>query len=127
MPATPAEATITEITNLITFDTTSRDSNLPLIDHVEARLQAAGIESRRIPNPEGTKANLSRPFLQPTARRRAASSCRSHRRRPRRRSGLVLGPVQARDRDGKYFAAAIGVRSFVGVILSHLEALSRQN
>ena len=125
MPATPAEATITEITNLITFDTTSRDTNLPLIDHVEARLQAAGIESRRIPNPEGTKANL-------LATIPAADGTTT--------GGIVLSghtdvvPVDGQDwssdpfapeiRDGKYFArGSADMKSFIGVILSRLEAL----
>src|SRR5699024_4553365 len=48
VPAQPSEATHAEVTDLIAFDTTSRDSNLPLIDHVESRLQAAGITSQRI-------------------------------------------------------------------------------
>lgn len=125
MPATPADATITEITNLITFDTTSRDTNLPLIDHVEARLQAAGIESRRIPNPEGTKANL-------LATIPAADGTTT--------GGIVLSghtdvvPVDGQEwssnpftpevRDEKLYArGSADMKSFIGVILSRLEAL----
>lgn len=47
-----------EITGLISMDTTSRDSNLALIDVVVAKLRAAGLDSRLIHNAEGTKANL---------------------------------------------------------------------
>jgi acetylornithine deacetylase len=43
---------------LIAFDTTSRHSNLELIDHVEARLVAQGARCQRIPSVDGGKANL---------------------------------------------------------------------
>lgn len=46
------------IERLISFDTTSRDSNLHLISFVEDYVRAYGLEPRRIPNAEGTKANL---------------------------------------------------------------------
>ena len=126
MSAQPAEATLAEVTDLITFDTTSRDSNLPLIDHVESRLQAAGITSQRIPNPEGTKANL-------LATIPAADGTTT--------GGIVLSghtdvvPVDGQDwssdpftpeiRDGRYYArGSADMKSFVGVILSRLEQLT---
>jgi acetylornithine deacetylase len=43
---------------LVAFDTTSRLSNLALIEWVEAYLSDLGIASRRVPNPDGTKSNL---------------------------------------------------------------------
>jgi acetylornithine deacetylase len=43
---------------LIAFDTTSRDSNLALIGYVEHFLRGYGVESRRVSNADGTKANL---------------------------------------------------------------------
>jgi acetylornithine deacetylase len=43
---------------LVAFDTTSRNSNLPLIDYAEAYLRPFCTEIRRLPNAEGTKANL---------------------------------------------------------------------
>ena len=46
------------LSRLIAFDTTSRDSNLALVSFVEDYVSAFGLKSRRIPNPEGTKANL---------------------------------------------------------------------
>ena len=126
MSAQPAEATLAEVTDLITFDTTSRDSNLPLIDHVESRLQAAGITSQRIPNLEGTKANL-------LATIPAADGTTT--------GGIVLSghtdvvPVDGQDwssdpftpeiRDGRYYArGSADMKSFVGVILSRLEQLT---
>jgi acetylornithine deacetylase len=46
------------IERLISFDTTSRDSNLNLIAFVEDYVRAHGLSPKRIPNAEGTKANL---------------------------------------------------------------------
>ena len=43
---------------LVAFDTTSRNSNLALIEMVETYVQSLGIASHRVPNAEGTKANL---------------------------------------------------------------------
>lgn len=43
---------------LVAFDTTSRGSNLNLIAFVEDYVGAHGLKARRIPNAEGTKANL---------------------------------------------------------------------
>ena len=43
---------------LVGFPTVSRDSNLPLIDFVEEWLGKHGVTAVRVPNDEGTKANL---------------------------------------------------------------------
>jgi acetylornithine deacetylase len=52
-------ARATEIlARLVAFDTTSRDSNLALIEYVEAELAALGVAARRVPNLDGSKANL---------------------------------------------------------------------
>jgi acetylornithine deacetylase len=45
-------------TRLVELDTTSRDTNLPLIEVVEAELKWLGIDSTRLPNADGSKANL---------------------------------------------------------------------
>jgi acetylornithine deacetylase len=50
--------TLEILTRLIAFDTTSRNSNLALIEWVEAFLAERGIGSRRVANADGTKANL---------------------------------------------------------------------
>lgn len=60
-PETPVTRSYTPremIERLIAFDTTSRDSNLHLISFVEDYAKAHGLSPRRIPNAEGTKANL---------------------------------------------------------------------
>jgi acetylornithine deacetylase len=53
---TPAALAILE--RLIAFDTTSRGSNLALIEWVEAYLDGHGVAHRRVANAEGTKSNL---------------------------------------------------------------------
>ena len=46
------------LARLISFDTTSRGSNLELIGWVETYLDGLGIPHRRVPNADGTKSNL---------------------------------------------------------------------
>ncbi len=46
------------VRDLIAFDTTSRDSNLALIDYAQSLLEKAGARCRRSYNQEGDKANL---------------------------------------------------------------------
>jgi acetylornithine deacetylase len=53
---TPAALEILE--TLVAFDTTSRGSNLALIEWVEAWLDRHGVAHRRVPNADGTKSNL---------------------------------------------------------------------
>lgn len=53
-----AARAIDTLARLVAFDTTSRGSNLALIEHVEARLGVLGIATRRVPNADGTKASL---------------------------------------------------------------------
>ena len=47
---------------LIAFDTTSRGSNLALIDHVQEMLEASGARCRRTYDETGAKANLFATF-----------------------------------------------------------------
>ncbi|HET9161808.1 MAG TPA: acetylornithine deacetylase [Caulobacteraceae bacterium] len=57
MQALDARA-IDMLAQLVSFDTTSRRSNLELIEFVEAYLDRHGVASRRAPNADGTKSNL---------------------------------------------------------------------
>ena len=57
-PQTLARTATETLERLIAFDTTSRNSNLELIAFVEARLGACGAKLRRVPNVDGSKANL---------------------------------------------------------------------
>jgi len=55
---TSLSRTLDILASLVGFDTTSRDSNLALIEWVEALVSPLGASVIRIPNDEGTKANL---------------------------------------------------------------------
>jgi acetylornithine deacetylase len=57
-PQALAARAVDELGRLIAFDTTSRDSNLALIAHVETLLGDLGVASRRVSNADGSKANL---------------------------------------------------------------------
>ncbi len=57
MPALPPTSK-EMIARLIGFDTTSRNSNMPLIDHIRDYLSAHGIDSALIMNEDRSKANL---------------------------------------------------------------------
>jgi acetylornithine deacetylase len=46
------------LTTLVGFDTTSRGSNLALIEWVEAYLEGLGVPHRRVPNDDRSKSNL---------------------------------------------------------------------
>jgi acetylornithine deacetylase len=46
------------LADLVAFDTTSRESNLALVEYVEALLASEGLGSHRVPNATGDKTNL---------------------------------------------------------------------
>lgn len=58
MTADISQAAIDILRALVGFDTTSRGSNLALIEWVEAYLDGHGVPHRRVPNRDGTKSNL---------------------------------------------------------------------
>ncbi|GAA1496136.1 acetylornithine deacetylase [Paeniglutamicibacter kerguelensis] len=126
MSPAPSKATMAEITKLIGFDTTSRDSNLPLIEYVVERLEAVGVDPTLVHNNEGNKANL-------LATIPAADGTRT--------GGIVLsghtdvvpvdGQVWSSDpfipeiRDGKLYArGTCDMKTFVAVILAKLESIA---
>ena len=53
-----ATQAIAVLTDLVAFDTTSRGSNLALIEYVERLLATHGVTAKRVPNADGAKANL---------------------------------------------------------------------
>ncbi len=61
-PETLAARATDILARLVAFDTTSRGSNLDLIDYVEGELNALGVVPRRVPNKDGTKTNLIASF-----------------------------------------------------------------
>ncbi len=54
----PPLSSIDMLRNLVAFDTTSRNSNLELIQYIQNYLDDHGVKSTLVPNAEGTKANL---------------------------------------------------------------------
>ncbi|WP_343921568.1 acetylornithine deacetylase [Agrococcus citreus] len=121
-----ADTTMAEIQSLIGFDTTSRDSNLPLIDHVVERLAEVGVEPVLLPNAEGTKANLLATF--PAADGTVTG-------------GVVLSahtdvvpvdgqvwssePFAPEIRDGRLYArGSADMKSFLGVVVAKLPQLA---
>ena len=127
MPIAPADATMAEIATLLGFDTTSRESNLELIEHVTERLAAVGVESVRIPSPDGRKANL-------LATLPAADGTVT--------GGIVLSahtdvvpvdgqtwssePFSPEIRDGRLYArGSADMKSFLGVVVAKLPALAQ--
>lgn len=127
MPTVPADATMAEIATLVGFDTTSRDSNLPLIQHIVDRLAAVGIEPVVLPSSDGTKANLLATF--PAADGTVAG-------------GVVLSahtdvvPVDGQSwssepftpevREGRLYArGSADMKSFLGVVVAKLPEIAQ--
>jgi acetylornithine deacetylase len=109
------------LARLIAFDTTSRNSNLALIEWVEAFLTERGIASRRVANADGSKANLIALIG------------------PEVEGGVVLSghtdvvPVDGQpwssdpwvltEREGKLFGrGAADMKSFLALALAHVDA-----
>ncbi|MBN9320103.1 MAG: acetylornithine deacetylase (ArgE) [Caulobacterales bacterium 68-7] len=53
-----AQRAVDILARLVAFDTTSRNSNLALVEWVEAYLADLGVETRRVPHHDGHKTNL---------------------------------------------------------------------
>jgi acetylornithine deacetylase len=58
MPENPLPASLPWIERLVAIDTTSRNSNLELIEVLEEEITRLGLTAERIPDDDGTKANL---------------------------------------------------------------------
>ncbi len=117
MTSLPSKEALDIVKKLVSFDTTSRDSNLALIDWVRGYLTKLGIESHLVFDETGKKANLWATIG------------------PADRPGLVLSghtdvvpidgqewtvsPFEPMERDGKlYGRGTTDMKSFVGVCLS---------
>ncbi len=120
---TPDQATIDCLSRLIAFDTTSRNSNLALIDWAEAHLSAYGARIRRDYNRDRTKANLFATFGEGPG-------------------GIVLSghsdvvpvdgqawttdPFKADIRDGRlYGRGSCDMKGFIAVVLAQAEKFSQ--
>jgi len=116
-----AAATLEILAPLIAFDTTSRNSNLALIEWVEAFLAKRGVATQRVANGDGSKTNLYAIVGPPEE------------------GGVVLSghtdvvPVDGQpwssdpwllsERDGKlYGRGAADMKSFLALALAHVDA-----
>ncbi len=112
------------LTRLIAYDTTSRDTNLPLIDWVEDYLANLGAVVTRVPSDDGRKSNLWARFG------------------PDKPGGIILSghtdvvPVDGQpwvtnpwdliERDGKWFGrGATDMKGFIALAMAHAEAISK--
>jgi acetylornithine deacetylase len=112
------------LARLVAFDTTSRGSNLHLIEWVEDFLRPLGAELTRLPNPDGAKANLWA------------------RLGPDRPGGIVLSghtdvvpvdgqpwttsPWELSERAGKLYArGTTDMKGFLALALAHAGAISK--
>jgi acetylornithine deacetylase len=121
--ASPDPTTLDCLRRLIAFDSTSRHSNLDLIDWAEAHLQRFGAVTRRSYNPQRTKANLFATFGEGPG-------------------GVVLSghsdvvpvdgqawssdPFKAEIRDGRlYGRGACDMKGYLAVVLAQAQKFSR--
>ncbi len=119
-------ASLPWIERLVSLDTTSRNSNLDLIDLLEEEMSRLGLTPQRLPNEDGTKANLV--LTLPAFDGRTGG-------------GIVLSghtdvvPVDGQTwssdpfvpeiRDGRlYGRGTADMKSFIGVIMYHLPTLA---
>ena len=123
MSASTAKDSRALLDDLIAFDTTSAKSNLALIEYVETYLKGYGVDSRRVLDPGGKKANLYATIgpqdvpgimlsghtdVVPTAGQNWSSD-----------------PYQVEERDGKlYGRGACDMKGFIACALAQVPALA---
>ncbi len=122
-PATPDIApTLAILERLISFDTTSRYSNLKLIEWVEAFLRARGIASHRVSNADGTKANLYA-LIGPEVAGGVALSGHTD-VVPVDGQPWSSDPWTLTERDGKLYGRGVAdMKCFVALALAHVDAM----
>ncbi|WP_235026336.1 acetylornithine deacetylase [Glutamicibacter sp. JC586] len=125
--ATPSEASMKEIRELIAVDTTSRDSNLPLIENVVEKLQAYGVESSLIYNEERTKANLLATIPASDGTRTGGIVLSGHTDVvPVDGQNWSSDPFSAEVRGDKLFGrGTCDMKGYLGVILAKLDQLTK--
>ncbi len=112
---------------LVSVDTTSRGSNLELIDVVSKELQGHGLRPAVLPNDDGTKANLVVTIPDRDGRSDGGIALSGH---------TDVVPVDGQDwdtdpftpqiRDGRLFGrGTCDMKAFIGVILATLPDLAR--
>lgn len=122
----PSQAALDWVMRLVSLDTTSRDSNLPLIEVVAQEIRACGIEPVLVPNDTGTKANLIATFPADDGSTEGGIVLSGH---------TDVVPVDGQDwssdpftpqtRDGRlYGRGTCDMKSFIGVVASRLSEIA---
>nr|WP_241429308.1 acetylornithine deacetylase [Agrococcus sp. ARC_14] len=109
-----------EITELIRFDTTSRESNLALVDRTVALLRAAGVEPVLVLNADGTKANVLASFPAADGTTTGGIVLSAHTDVvPVDGQAWGSAPFEPELRDGRLYArGSADMKSFLGVLLA---------
>ncbi len=109
---------------LIAFDTTSANSNLPLIEYIEHELSGPGVHVRRIPDPVLPKASL---WVTVGPADRPGYILSGHTDTvPVTGQAWTSDPYRMTRRDGRiYGRGAVDMKGFVAVCLAHVPAMQR--
>ena len=128
MSRLPTDAALDEVIRLISMDTTSRDSNLQLIDHAVELLKKVGVESTLVPNAEGTKANLLATFPAADGTVQGGIVLSAHTDVvPVDGQPWSSDPFVAEVRDGRlYGRGSADMKSFLAVVLTKLDQFAAQ-
>ena len=115
------------ITRLVSIDTTSRGSNLELVELVAAELRRYGLTPVTLPNDDGTKANLVVTIPAHDGSRDGGIALSGHTDAvPVDGQDWDTDPFTAQIRDGRLFGrGTCDMKSFIGVILATLPELTR--
>jgi acetylornithine deacetylase len=114
--------TLEILERLVAFDTTSRHSNLALIDWVEAFLAARGVTAIRAPSPDGDKANLFA-LIGPPAPGGVVLSGHTD-VVPVDGQAWSTDPWRVVERDNKLFGRGVAdMKSFLALALAHVDAM----
>lgn len=114
-------ATLDILARLVAFDTTSRNSNLALIEWVEEFLAKRGVRSARVSNAEGSKANLYA-LIGPEAAGGVVLSGHTD-VVPVDGQMWLSDPWRVAERDGKLYGRGVAdMKSFLALALAHIDA-----
>jgi acetylornithine deacetylase len=114
------DAALAILARLIAFDTTSRNSNLALIEWVEDFLGARGVQARRVTSEDGRKANLFA-LIGPAAEGGVVLSGHTD-VVPVDGQDWTSDPFTLTERDGRlYGRGAADMKSFLALALAHVD------
>ncbi len=115
----PTSESLDMISKLIAFDTTSRNSNMQLIRHIQDYLTGIGVESTLVPNEDRSKASLYA-TLGPTDRPGVMLSGHTD-VVPVDGQDWRTEPFKVVERDGKLFGRGTSdMKSFIALVLAKL-------